>query len=91
LVLAQIRLSKQLDYYDLHLRANHDRLVRQLMGVEVVEGFGFEGIEFSRQCIVDNVSLLNDATMKQINEVIVSFGQGEVFKKRGESFIVKNG
>jgi hypothetical protein len=84
-VLAQIRLSKQLSYDELHLTANYNNLVRQVMGVE--RESGFERISFPYQTIVDNVSLLDDNTLKQINEVIVSFGEGEVFKKKEEAVL----
>jgi hypothetical protein len=88
-VLAQTRLSKQLSYDELHLQANYNKLLRQVMGVE--KESGFEAVSFSYQTIVDNVSLLDDVTLKQINEVIVSFGQGEVFKKkRGGSLTIKD-
>jgi hypothetical protein len=79
-VLAQIRLSKRLSYDELHTHANYNKLVRQVMGVERVSGF--EEIHFPYQTVVDNVSLLDDASLHAINEVIVSFGQGEVFKKK---------
>ncbi|MDR1881177.1 MAG: hypothetical protein LBR26_00140 [Prevotella sp.] len=87
-VLAQIRLSKQLNYDELHFEANYNKLIRQVMGVE--KESGFEEITFPYQTIVDNVSLLDDEILKQINDVIVSFGQGETFKKRGGSFALKN-
>jgi hypothetical protein len=79
-VLAQIRLSKQLSYDELHTQANYNTLVRQVMGVE--RESGFEKITFPYQTLVDNVCLLDDATLKQINDVIVSFGHGKVFKKK---------
>jgi hypothetical protein len=79
-VLAQIRLSKQLSYDELHTQANYNKLVRQVMGVERMAGF--EEVHFPYQTIVDNVSLLDDASLQAINEVIVSFGHGEVFKKK---------
>ncbi|GHT69849.1 hypothetical protein AGMMS50239_37310 [Bacteroidia bacterium] len=78
-MLAQIRLSKQLSYDELHTQANYNTLVRQVMGVEREPGF--EKILFPYQTLVDNVCLLDDATLKQINDVIVSFGHGAVFKK----------
>jgi hypothetical protein len=79
-VLEQIRLSKQLNYDELHLQANCNRPVRRVTGVE--REAGFEEIRFPYQTIVDNVGLLDDETLKQINDMIVSFGQGEVFKKK---------
>ncbi|MDR1878432.1 MAG: hypothetical protein LBQ64_02575 [Bacteroidales bacterium] len=83
-VLAQIRLSKRLDYDELHTQANYNKLVRQVMGVE--RESGFEEIKFPYQTTVDNAGLLDDATLKQINDVTVSFGQDEVFKKKRGKF-----
>ncbi|MDR1200631.1 MAG: hypothetical protein LBL58_03235 [Tannerellaceae bacterium] len=88
-VLAQLRLSKQLSYDELHLQANYNKLVRQVMGVERTSDF--EEITFAYQTIVNNVSLLDNKSIQQINDVIVSFGQGEVFKKkRGGRLTVKS-
>jgi hypothetical protein len=52
------------------------------MGVE--RGFGYERHEFEYQNIVDNVSLLDDETVRELNQVIVEFGH-EVFKKKEEA------
>ena len=79
-VLSQIRLSKGLNYDELHMHASYNKLVRQVMGVERLPGF--EAITFACQTIADNVNLLDDKTLKEINDVIVSFGQQEVFKKK---------
>jgi len=65
------------------------------MGVE--KGFGYERYEFEYQNIVDNVSLLDDETVRELNQVIVEFGH-EVFKKKEaaalscktDSFVVKS-
>jgi len=65
------------------------------MGVE--KGFGYERYEFEYQNIVDNVSLLDDETIRELNQVIVEFGH-EVFKKKEaaalscktDSFVVKS-
>jgi hypothetical protein len=88
-VLAQLRLSKGLSYDELHTQANYNKLVRQVMGVARLPGF--DEVTFPYQTIVDNVGLLDDAMLKQINDVIVSFGHGEVFKKkRNGSLILKD-
>jgi IS5 family transposase len=78
-VLSQVRLLKDLCYDDLHHIANYDHLIRQIMGVE--KGFGYERYEFEYQTVVDNVSLLDDETVRELNQVIVEFGH-EVFKKK---------
>ena len=71
---ARMRLSKNLSYDGLHLHAHYNKLVRQVMGVERLPGF--EEITFACRTIVDNVSLLDDKTVKEINDVIVSFCAG---------------
>lgn len=78
-VLAQTRLCLNTSYDRLHMMANYDSLIRQLMGVET--GFGYEKKEFEYQNILDNVSLLNDETVRELNNIIVEFGHG-VFKKK---------
>jgi hypothetical protein len=80
-VLSQVRLCQNISYDDLHHIANNDHLIRQIMGVE--RGFGYERHEFEYQNIVDNVSLLDDETLRELNQVIVEFGH-EVFKKKEE-------
>ena len=78
-VLAQVRLLKNLSYEDLHHIANYDHLIRQIMGIE--RGLGYERRELKYQNIIDNVSLLDDDTVRELNQVIVEFGH-EVFKKK---------
>jgi len=94
-VLAQVRLCWNLSYDSLCWMANNDRTIRQLMGIETA--FGYPEIEISYQNILDNVGLLDDATIKEINDVIVVFGH-EVFKKKDaealrlktDSFVVES-
>ncbi len=81
-VLAQFRLALNLDYDRLHYMANSDSTLRQLIGIETETGF--ERIEIGYQRILDNLHLLDDKTLRKINDVIVEFGQGEVFKKKEE-------
>lgn len=79
-VLAQLRLCKDLTYEDLHNLANNHRDLRHLMGIE--RESRFDRVEFSYQNIYDNVSSLNDQMVKEINEIVVQFGNAEVFKKK---------
>lgn len=86
-VLSQVRLCVNTSYDGLHDLANNHNLIRQIMGIE--KGFGFERHEFGYQNIVDNVSLLDDKTVRELNQVIVAFGH-EVFKKKeGEALFCK--
>ncbi len=78
-VLSQVRLCQNISYDELHHIANYDSLVRQLMGVE--SEFGYEKYKFERQTMIDNISLLDDETVQELNQVIVEFGHG-VFKKK---------
>jgi transposase, IS5 family len=94
-VLAQVRHCLNIGYDRLHYISNYDKLIRQLMGVETE--FGYERKEFEYQNIFDNVSLLDDTTVKELNDVIVDFGHS-VFKKKEsaplrlktDSFVVKS-
>jgi len=78
-VLSQVRLCQNISYEELHDLSNHHTMIRQIMGVE--SGFGYEKYKFEYQNIIDNVSLLDDETVKELNQVIVEFGH-EVFKKK---------
>lgn len=79
-VLAQVRLCLNLTYNSLHNYANNHATLRHLLGIETT--WGFNRIQFEYQQIYDNVNLLNDKMLQQINELIVQFGRGEVFKKK---------
>ena len=78
-VLSQVRLCQNISYDELYDHANHHQMIRQIMGVE--SGFGYEKYKFEYQNIFDNVSLLDDETVRKLNHVIVEFGH-EVFKKK---------
>jgi len=78
-VLSQVRLCQNINYDELHDLANHHTMIRQIMGVE--SGFGYEKYKFEYQNIIDNVSLLDDETVRNLNQVIIEFGH-EVFKKK---------
>jgi hypothetical protein len=82
-VLSQVRLCQNISYDELHDLANHHTLIRQIMGVE--RGFGYERHEFEYQNIVDNVALLDDETLRELNQVIVEFGHDVFKKKEGEA------
>jgi hypothetical protein len=78
-VLAGARLCLNTDYDRLHYLANHDGLLRQMLGVH--DGM-VRGREFERQTLIDNVQLLDDDTLRAINQVIVEAGH-QVLKKKG--------
>ncbi len=81
-VLAQYRLAFNLDYDRLHYMTYSDSTLRQLLGIETEDGIERRDISYQR--IIDNVHLLNDSTLKKINDVVVKFGHNEVFKKKEE-------
>ena len=72
-----------------------DSTLRQLLGIETESGF--KKIEIGYQRILDNLHLLDNETLMQINDVVISFGHKEVFKKKGtqalsfktDSFVVE--
>ena len=84
-VLAGARLCLNADYDRLHYLANADSLLRQMLGVH--DGIT-RGRDFDRQTIIDNVSLLNDDTLREINQIIVEAGHGLV-KKKTEALHIK--
>ncbi|MCK5539041.1 MAG: ISNCY family transposase, partial [Bacteroidales bacterium] len=86
-VLAQFRLALNLDYDRLHYMANSDSTLRQLLGIETETGF--ERIEIGYQRILDNLHLLDNETLKKINNVVVEFGHGVFKKKETEALYLK--
>jgi len=87
LVLSEVRLGLDISYDRLHIMSIHDSLLRQIMGVETE--FGYEKKQFEYQQIVDNAQLLDDETVRKINEVIVEMGHGVFKKKMTEAFRLK--
>ena len=85
-VLAGARLCLNTDYDRLHYLANHDSLLRQMLGVH--DGM-VRGRDFDRQTIIDNVQLLDDETLRAINQVIVEAGHEVVKKKEEEALHIK--
>jgi hypothetical protein len=84
LVLATIRLTRDADYDQLHYMATSDILVRGLMGACK---FGETGKEYSLQSIKDNIGLINEATLEQINDIVVEAGH-QLIKKKDEKLNV---
>jgi hypothetical protein len=96
-VLSQIRLCTNCSYDQLMDYANQNKVIRQLMGIEMKAGFENENALYNRQTIYDNMLILSDDTMMQINEVLVDFGH-KIFKKKSstplnlktDSFVVES-
>jgi len=86
-VLSQVRLCMNISYDELHHYANYDKLIRQIMGIETKDSFDEQSLGYQR--IIDNVGLLNDETVKELNQIIVNFGQGVLKKKEEEALCLK--
>jgi transposase, IS5 family len=86
-VLSQVRLCQNISYDELHFMANYNSLLRQIMGIETESSFNRQEIGYQR--IIDNVSLLDDETVKELNKVIVEFGHGRFKKKDTEALQLK--
>ncbi len=86
-VLGGARLCLNVDYDRLHYLANQDNLLRQILGVH--DGI-IRGWEFDHQAVIDNVKLLDDDTLREINQVIVQVGHGLLKKKRRQPCVSKS-
>ena len=71
LTFGSIRLGRDADYDQLQHIANYDLLVREMIGIS---SFGENLKKFPLQTLKDNVSLLDDETINQINELVVKAG-----------------
>ncbi len=85
-VLAGARMCLGTDYDRLHYLANSDSLLRKMIGY--CDAF-FDDDDISLQTIKDNVTLLDDETLKGINDVIVKMGHGLFKKKETDLLVVK--
>ena len=86
-VLAQTRLALNIDYDRLHVMVTNDSVLRQLLGIERETGFEHE--EIGLQTIKDNVRLLDDKTLKKLNDEIVKVGHIVFKKKETEALSLK--
>ena len=76
-VLAGTRMCLKTDYDRVHYLSTNDILLRQMIGFS--DTF-IKDEEISCQTIKDNVGLLNDETLKKINDVVLKLGH-RLFKK----------
>jgi IS5 family transposase len=86
-VLAQVRFGLNISYDRLHTMSNQDTLLRQIMGIETESGFEKQYFEY--QQILDNIQLLDEKTMKKINDIIYEKGYDLFKKKEVESLRLK--
>lgn len=80
LVLGVVRLGLDADWDRLEHLANHDLLIRQMLGVPALS-WGAPAKTFARQTLRDNVALLDDELLQQINARVAAAGR-EVFRKK---------
>jgi len=85
-VLAGARMCLGTDYDRLHYLSNSDSLLRKMIGY--CDAF-VDDDDISLQTIKDNVTLLDDETLKGINDAIVKMGHGLFKKKETDLLLVK--
>lgn len=90
LVLAVVRHACSTNWDTLETWANHHELVRRVMGVHATAFIEDEKIEFNYQSILDNVSLLDEALLRDINELVADAGHKIVKKKEDEALKLKS-
>lgn len=86
LVLAVVRHGLNTNWDRLELMANHDSLIRKILGVHTTS-FGAVEFEFSYQSIIDNVIEVDEDLLKKINQLVVDAGH-ELLKKKDQGGIV---
>jgi IS5 family transposase len=84
LVLAVVRHTLDTNWDRLHDTANYHELVRSIMGVHATAFIEDEKTEFNYQTILDNVSLLDEALLEEVNQLIVQAGYQLLKKKEKE-------
>jgi hypothetical protein len=89
LVLAVVRHACDTNWDTLEIWANHHELIRRIMGVHATAFIDNEKVEFNYQTILDNVSVLDEALLREINQLVVGTGHTLVPKKKDEAFEFK--
>lgn len=80
LVLGVVRHAHNDDWDRVHYDSNYNINVRQVLGVHAEHG-GIEFIEFKRQTIVDNASLIDAGLLSEINMLVALHGHNLLKKK----------
>lgn len=88
LVLGVVRLGTDSNWDALHHFANNDRSLRGILGVATT-AFCDEEEDFAYQTLIDNVSLLDEDTIKEISALVVAEGHRILKKKRDQGLAVK--
>lgn len=89
LVLAVVRHATGTNWDTLELWANDLMLIRKVMGVHSKFDDEGDGITFGYQSIIDNVSLIDEAMLYDINQLVVTAGHQLVKKKEDEGLELK--
>jgi IS5 family transposase len=87
LVLGVVRLGLDCDYDRIEHIANHDSLVRQIMGLPQF-AVADKGL-FHHRTISENICHIDEALLAQINAIVVRHGQPLLKKKAGEKLEIK--
>jgi len=90
LVLAVVRHACGTNWDTLETWSNHHELVRRVMGVHASAFIEDEKIEFTYQSIIDNVTLIDEALLYEINQLVTDAGHKLVKKKEDEAFKLKS-
>ena len=93
LVLGVLQVGLDCDWDRLQTIANEMKTVRQMLGLDPILD---DDVQFERQTVIDNVSLLTPAILRDVNELVVATGHEVVRKKPGaplhgrvDSFVVE--
>lgn len=81
LVLATLRVNLNWDYDRLLEMANQHKTIRQMLG----HGLRDDGDDYKLQTIKDNVDLLDEASLDQINQIVVNAGHSLLKKTKHRS------
>ncbi|MEO7767464.1 MAG: ISNCY family transposase [Ferruginibacter sp.] len=89
LVLAVVRHACNINWDTLESWSNYHELIRQVMGVHATAFIEHDKMEFQYQNILDNVSLVDEALLKEINLLVVDAGHKLIKKKEDEALQLK--
>ncbi len=90
LVLGVIRVGMNYSFDDICYAANHDRLLRSVLGIDdFLFMTGNTQKEFHYRTIHENISKFNPEILEEINKLLCEFGEKEIKKKENEKLLLK--
>ena len=89
LVLGVMRKGLNTNYDKIHYLANSETVMRTVMGIESESNLDVDRKEYGLTTIKDNLALLDEKTIRDINDIVIKYGHSLCEKKEKDLLHVK--